>query len=254
MPKTLKTDRFFFEYGEEYTEDRVLWENHCHPYYEMIAVLEGEIFAFPEGVRYRIATGDVIVIPQLVYHTVRSVKKSMYRRLIARFDPLALPKPLRDALGTTPFFFSSLHTEELRRVCMQEDGAFFAPLAESIMIQLLYEGVTASTSEKRHTEDNALASALHYIEENLARPISLDEIAHATLRSKSSFCHLFREKMKISPKQYILQKRMALAAKLLEARVSPSLVAQKVGYQNYSDFYRMYKKVFGTSPKSTPRD
>jgi AraC-like DNA-binding protein len=48
--------------------------------------------------------------------------------------------------------------------------------------------------------------------------------------------------MGISPKQYVLQKRMALAAKLIREGVPPTKVALRVGYENYSNFYRIYQK------------
>jgi len=54
--------------------------------------------------------------------------------------------------------------------------------------------------------------------------------------------------MKVSPKQYILQKRMALAAKLIREGVPPTEVALRVGYDNYSNFYRMYQKHLHAAP------
>ena len=61
--------------------------------------------------------------------------------------------------------------------------------------------------------------------------------------------HLFEERMKISPKQYILQKKLALANKLIEDGVPPTLAAVRIGYDNYSNFYRMYRKRYGNCPK-----
>ena len=72
--------------------------------------------------------------------------------------------------------------------------------------------------------------------------ILLDDLARHTARSKSSFCHLFEEKMKISPKQYILQKKLALAGKLIDEGVPRTAAAMQVGYENYSNFYRLCKK------------
>jgi methylphosphotriester-DNA--protein-cysteine methyltransferase len=64
----------------------------------------------------------------------------------------------------------------------------------------------------------------------------------------SSVCHLFCEQMKISPKQYILQKKLALAGKLIHDGVPPTIAAIRIGYDNYSDFYRMYVKHFKKMP------
>ena len=59
---------------------------------------------------------------------------------------------------------------------------------------------------------------------------------------------LFEEKMKITPKQYILQKKLALADKLIGEGIPPTVAAGRVGYENYSNFYRMYSKYYGVRP------
>ena len=253
MAHFLKTDRFSYEYSAEMIEDEILWESHCHPYYEMIAVFEGDVFVSPEGREYRLFANDVIIIPQLTYHTVRAAKKCRYRRAVIQFDPSALPTKLKEALSLGCLLFSSHRTEELCRVCLAEDTEFFTPLAECLAIELLYEGAVSSGEAAVRTEDHALASALSYIERNLASSMTLDEIALEAHMSKSAFCRLFTEKMKTSPKKYVLQKRMATAAKRLKEGVSPTLVAEALGYRNYSDFYRIYKKTFGVSPRLSAR-
>ena len=48
--------------------------------------------------------------------------------------------------------------------------------------------------------------------------------------------------MNISPKQYILQKKLALANKLIRDGTPATVAAMQVGYDNYSNFYRMYQK------------
>jgi methylphosphotriester-DNA--protein-cysteine methyltransferase len=59
--------------------------------------------------------------------------------------------------------------------------------------------------------------------------------------------------MKISPKQYILQKKLALANKMIGEGISPTETAVQLGYENYSSFYRMYVKQYDTMPKRTRR-
>ena len=59
--------------------------------------------------------------------------------------------------------------------------------------------------------------------------------------------------MGIPPKQYVLQKKMALANKLIREGISPTDAASELGYENYSSFYRMYVKQYGVMPKNTRR-
>jgi AraC-like DNA-binding protein len=118
------------------------------------------------------------------------------------------------------------------------------------MIQILYNNTQTELTDSEAEEDGFLTKILSYIEAHLCEKITLDDLARHSSRSKSSVCHLFEEKMKVSPKQYILQKKMAYAAGLIRDGQNPTSVAMQVGYENYSDFYRMYQKHFGISPTS----
>lgn len=53
--------------------------------------------------------------------------------------------------------------------------------------------------------------------------------------------------MNISVKQYILQKKLTYAARLMQDGMTAAGAAKAVGYENYADFYRMYRKFFGFS-------
>lgn len=116
------------------------------------------------------------------------------------------------------------------------------------MIQIFYDAPRGSAAGGAECEDEFLKKAVFYIDKHLEEKIPLADIAKYTSRSKSSFCHLFEEKMNISPKQYILKKKFALASKMISEGVSPTVAAERVGYENYSNFYRMYLKHFGVSP------
>ena len=108
--------------------------------------------------------------------------------------------------------------------------------------------LAAAAVDSTKIADPALHAALLYIEEHMCEKLSLDAVAAAVPCSKSLLCHRFREKMKVSPKQYVLQKRMALAAKLIREGVCPTKVALRVGYENYGNFYRMYQKQVKKAP------
>ena len=59
--------------------------------------------------------------------------------------------------------------------------------------------------------------------------------------------------MKISVKQYVINKKLAYAVSLMREGVSATDAAAAIGYDNYSNFYKTYKNVFGTSPRGEKR-
>ena len=47
---------------------------------------------------------------------------------------------------------------------------------------------------------------------------------------------------------YVNQKRILYAKKLIESGVTASVAAERVGFGDYSAFYRAYVKIIGKSP------
>ncbi len=252
MTYALETDGFALEYMESKPYDSVIWENHCHAMFEMIAVLEGDISIMLEGTSYRLKENQVIIIPPLCYHSITANDSREYKRVTVLFDVSAIPNVLQPELisrGTDISISFSNHIERLKRICQDSKPSFYAPLAHSLIIQILYDALQA-TKNNSGEMDEFLQSVIVYIDGHLQEKILLDDLARHTSRSKSSFCHLFEEKMNVSPKQYILQKKLALANKMIGEGTPPTVAAMQVGYENYSNFYRIYRKHFGKSPNA----
>lgn len=244
--------KFETEYTESEIERSVLWENHCHAQFEMIAVLKGDVNVMIEGRGYRLKEKNYIVIPPLCYHSVISNGYGAYHRVTVLFDIDSVPDVLRYYFiknkSDVGISFSPL-IDKLKDVCKKDDTVFYTPLMQSLMTELFYDTVLgAAKNNFNKNNDEFLQTVIYYIDSHLHEKILLDDLAMLTSRSKSSFCHLFEEKMNVSPKQYILQKKMAFASKLIGEGVPPTFAAMQVGYDNYSNFYRLYVKHFGSSP------
>ena len=246
---------FKAEYIESEIQHTVLWENHCHAQYEMIAVVDGDVTVMLEGQTYRLQSNQVIIIPPLFYHSVTANGTGTYKRITALFGIDAIPREIQQAFDRQgrSAAVPSHQTEKMKTICQKKDQAFFAPLLYSLMVELFYETLQVRQDPAIVEIDDFLQKALPYIDKHLHERILLDDLARVTNRSKSSFCHLFEEKMKISPKQYILQKKLALANKLIDEGVPRTSAAMQVGYENYSNFYRLSQKHSDTtvaSPKT----
>lgn len=247
---SLKCGELEIKYNESNTSSSVLWENHCHSRFELIAVLDGDVNVMLEGWSYRLKPDQCIIIPPLSYHSVTVNDGCDYRRVTALFPLDSVPDVLRSELAsdTAGAVFYSSHIERLRTVVQANSPTFYEPLAKSLMVEIFYDMLAAKRNGTKPDKDDFLQRAVLYIDQHLGQRISLDDLARQTSRSKSSFCHLFEEKMNISPKQYILRKKLATARKLIAEGTPPTVAAMQVGYENYSNFYRQYTKHYGTAP------
>lgn len=250
MEKTLSTRFFEIKYSSDKVDNSLLREIHCHAQFEIIAVLEGEISVLLEGNSYRLKDNQCAVIPPLAYHTVSANRRGQYKRITALFDSSALPIPLESCFEGNSLHISNASTAQivrLKTVIDENNEAFYKPLADSLMMQMLYDCIK-TTEKPASALSEQMQKVVDYVDANISRPITLDDLADCISVSKSSVCHIFKDNMQVSPKQYILQKRMALAKSLIRSGIAPTAVAIRVGYDNYSNFYRMYKKFFEESP------
>ncbi len=91
--------------------------------------------------------------------------------------------------------------------------------------------------------------ALKIIHSSYMRELTVNEIAQELNLNRTYFSVLFKEKVGVTPKEYLTNYRMDTAASLLKMHhKSVSTVARSVGYPDLFTFSRMFKKRFGVSP------
>jgi AraC-like DNA-binding protein len=92
--------------------------------------------------------------------------------------------------------------------------------------------------------------ALDYIRKNYDT-IRVTDVARYIGINRSYLTNIFKKKMGVSPQEYLLQYRLDKGSKLLlETRMSIQEVAQKIGYDNPLTFSKMFKSVYGVSPRN----
>ena len=87
------------------------------------------------------------------------------------------------------------------------------------------------------------------LDEQAERLMTLEDAAAAVRLDVSSVCRLFRRFQGISPYQYLLRRKMNLAAEfLVDGRGLVKEVAQRVGFADPYHFSRCFKAVHGVPP------
>lgn len=87
------------------------------------------------------------------------------------------------------------------------------------------------------------------MEDNLHRPIPIEEIARLVRLSRSRLCYLFKAELGLAPTQYLKKLRMEKALELLRTSfLNINEVAAKVGYNDSTHFMREFKKAYGSTP------
>jgi AraC-like DNA-binding protein len=94
-----------------------------------------------------------------------------------------------------------------------------------------------------------LQPALQLVEERLADKLSIKEVAKVANCSERHLRRIFKEALGMSPKRWLLQRRLQRAALLLTQTDLPiKLVADKCGFEDLSLFNRHFRQRFGQPP------
>ncbi len=92
--------------------------------------------------------------------------------------------------------------------------------------------------------------AINFMDKNFTQNISLEEIAEESSLSRSYFCTVFRRLNGLTPWDYINIRRINRAMELLKTTDMTVLdVALACGYNNTTNFNRIFRGVTGQTPK-----
>ena len=240
---------------------------HCHDKYEIIYVLEGNGKYVVEGVEYPIKPHTLMIFPPLVYHCVSVDPDSAYERTVINFDSTAVTDCVAETFerivaGAAPsgaYYSLNSKSDALISVFDRMKATSGLPNAErDLMMRLLISELIIILSvegrEELVEEDWDIgARVIRYLNENAFRDISLEKLAKRFFVSKYYLCRAFKKHNGISIHGYIVQKRVMHAKQLIESGEPAASAAYKVGFGDYSAFYRAYIKVVGRAPTAHGR-
>ncbi|MBQ7332903.1 MAG: helix-turn-helix transcriptional regulator [Clostridia bacterium] len=254
--------KFHYSYGTSLPKPNDLNVRHCHDFYEILYVIDGKGKFIIEGREYPLSPHTLVVIPPLEYHYVDLNPDASYERCVVHFTDADVLFECRDLLGNfkrngeedANFYISNMNSSPI--VSIFEQIEFFENIPEAqrffyikMLLSELVVLLSATNCDKVALEDADLgARVIRYLNEHIEKDISLDKLAKRFFVSKYYLCRAFKRHNGISVHGYVNQKRVMYAKQLIEAGETASRAAYRVGFGDYSAFYRAYVKIVGKSP------
>ena len=258
-----------YYYAHTRTEhpDAANFERHCHTEYELLFVLHGHGDFIVEGTRYPLRDGTLLLTRPQEYHYVRPDSDTPYERYVINFDqsfavgavaelPILFPA---QAPGNGIYSSSENVILPLRQICPVTDrladaspdvrlAATRATVTQALLV-LFFHGPYRDSG----SGDKTVSAAIDYINSHLTEELSLDRLSDVLYTSKYHLCRIFRDHTGTPILQYINTKRMALASQWLSEGVPAGEVALRLGFRDYSAFYRRFLRICGRSPAKGKR-
>ena len=100
-----------------------------------------------------------------------------------------------------------------------------------------------------YIDETSVTSLLQYVDAHFTEDMSREHLSELFYFAPDYITKIFKKETGMSFKNYIIEKRLDLARKLL-LKTDDSIrdISLKVGYDNYSYFTRLFKKSFGVTP------
>lgn len=261
---SLKVGKLSVSFLSNETIPKSLDVNHCHDFYEILYVIRGTGKYIVEGTEFDVRPRTLMLFRPFSYHHVSLDENGGYERIVIHFPKNSVPSHALSMLDKIsgdeevcgsyypPVAISdSLLSVFDRFDCAsalpeEERGAYIKTLLAEIIILL-----SASKGELMLNTDEELgARVIRYLNGNIERKINLDKLARRFFVSKYHLCRAFKKHNGISIHGYLVQKRIIYAKQLIESGETASAAAYKVGFGDYSAFYRAYVKIVGKAPSA----
>lgn len=243
---------------------------HSHNYTEVICCQTSADVEYLIGSeRYRLQKGDIVYVPPGVSHRpilpeklkvpyerdVLWVSNDFLETFTRMFpDETASQRdhsvPIRTA-GTRWEFLGELFRSGVLEEEQKRPGYEAAVVANTLMIFTYMKRIyiERSAGTMRAEKPELLDRIAAYIEKNYANHITIDELARQFYVSNSAISHLFKQKMGVSLYRYITQRRLIASKNMIIQGEPLEYVAGKVGFSDYSAFYRAFRREYGISPR-----
>lgn len=275
-----KDSHFLFKlFNVQVPVQRRAFREHQHIYFEISLFKQGAGVYTTHDDAYPIQPGDVFVFASNEVHCITEITAPL-ALMNVHFEPRFLwsgsdsAAPFRGMLcfGHGASFRNRLPPEQaasarIRQLLLETEAemAGRAPEYErmvrlklsEIFIHLVRslhyaDGLTENATLSRHM--SAVNRAMDYIGTHLAEPLTLAEIAAQAQMSPSYFSAVFRRIHSVPLWDYIAEKRVELAMRLLDSpQISITEAAMRAGFNNSANFNRTFLRCTGITPREYRR-
>ena len=237
---------------------RDIYGKEFHTFHEIFLFLGGDAVFTSDSMQEKLSPGTLVMIPRGCFHQFTSDNDANYRRCVFNFgsvhelDELIDEKmsevrilPLSDGLEE--------QFERLFSAAKEAPDSYESKImAKAVLALLLCSIKNDGKGDRKISVHPLIIRAVKYIDEHLAEPLKIEDIAMHLHISPSYLMKLFKNKMHISVYKYITEKRLVFAARQIRSGVAATKAASLAGFSEYSAFYRLYKASYGISPSETP--
>ena len=248
----------------------IKYPTEIHTRIELLFLISGKLDYTINGETFRVHEGDLIIINAHTPHSLKIAPDIPYERILLQFSPTHIPV-LKNynllELFSHSYNYRHIVPKEilkqsnseplLKRICRisKTQEPFKDIKILSIIIDLISElsnlilHIPPTQQLKQPKKSIPLLQDITaYINDNITKKITVEEIAREFNISDSYLYHFFKKQMEMPLHTYIEKQKMQTAKVMILQGNSATFVATYLAYDYYPTFCNQYKRAFGVSP------
>ena len=115
----------------------------------------------------------------------------------------------------------------------------------TLLMQESWNPDNSAISKKRME----LVSVKNYMDEHYVEKITLDDLEAQFFINKYYMCHTFKKQTGITIKEFMNTRKITKAKQMISEGADIMGLCYECGFNDYSTFYKAFKKLTGKSPK-----
>ena len=253
---------------------------HWHDEFELVCVQSGTLIVGTSDGSFELQPGECAFLNSGILHMLKTQSDLDCEFFSVRFYGKLL-FPDATASIATQYMHPLLVSPELRYIHLNSDTPLTSRMIQQVkqIIQIYYMNQPGSElmllsklyalwsalndylqqtpsvsplSSLTISDYDRVNTAIHYIAEHYAEPLTLEDIANIIHVSKSECCRCFKRVVSLSPIEFLIQYRVMEAIRKMQTKEavakSISQLSASVGFNNASYFNKQFKRHTNFTP------
>lgn len=249
-----------------------IYAYHYHDFYKLLIFLKGNVRYSVEGKTYKLAPFDMVLVRQGAIHRPEVTADEPYERIVFYISDEYLEKHKTEDYnlkycferakqeGSEVLRFPAMQNSRLLSIIeeIEANGGETQQYAAKLYAKVLFTEflilVNRQVMDGAGTFDHAVSfnqkmvDLIRYVGEHLTEELTIEELAEHFFISKFHMMRQFKEETGYTIHQYITEKRILLAKKLIASGMSATQACYESGFKDYSTFARAYRRRLQKSP------